>query len=245
MKNNFLITHSIIGIIITLLLNYNFGLGGVIASSVMGLFAGFLFEEYKNISFSASFVGMCSLSLLLSPLLGIIAGIILFFYWKIFEDKFEGVGGKLGTLALITSLTLGILIFTVSYPFYPFELINLNLWAELNVLNMFLIIFFSVISVITTLFIRNKITDDSVIASSITGLISGITLPPILSVTAYTASFAGMSTKKILKDYKSAGIIGILVGLIFILLYPIFPGFGGKLGFISLLSIIIYKKIKW
>ena len=201
MKKLYLLFHSIIGVIITVLFHHYFGLGSVLASSLMGLIAGFLFDKYKTISFSASFIGMSTISVLVSPFISIISGIFLFFYWQLLENKLVGVGGKLGTLALISCLSFAILLFVLS-PSYSFTLINVESWNELNLVNSFWITLVGILGTISTLLIRNKIVNDSVVASSIVGLISCLLLSPILAFVAYSASFAGMSSRKILKNYK-------------------------------------------
>jgi len=231
MKKPVMLLVSILGCTLTLLLSQYTGV--VIASALIGLIGGLTLKEYATLNYAASFAGMSSISvvsLVYSPILGL----LVFIVWLLLEGRLEGVGGKLGTIALIAGVTFSLLTANINF---------VSSWNEVNITNIILWVITGIIGTTLTLVIREEINKNAVIASALVGLIGGILLSQQLALVLFSASFAGMSSKKRMKGYKEFIISGVWVGIIFTALYGLLPGIGGKLGFIGFLSVLITETL--
>lgn len=100
------------GALATFLLANHLALGPLAASAVVGLAgAAFLVERHQLILYLGAFVGMSSANRFPSLILLVIAGLLGGALWEILSDTWNGVGGRLGTVAatavLVVLLTLG------------------------------------------------------------------------------------------------------------------------------------------
>ena len=162
---------------------------------------------------------------------------------------FAGVGGKLGTVAMVSTPMIA----TLLWPFKPYSYLNLSAWTSITPTLTIACTFTGGLGSLLTILLREKVVlrvykfNDAVIGSTLGGLIGGFLLPQIptightLSLVFYEGSFAGMSSRKRLPKYVMFFIVGALSGVLFILLYGFFPGCGGKLGFIAFSSVLIFQ----
>ncbi len=100
------------GALVTFLLANHLNLGPLIASAVVGLAgAAFLAERHQLTLYLGAFVGMSSVVRFPSITLLIVAGLLGGVLWEVLNDTWNGVGGRLGTVAatavLVVLLTLG------------------------------------------------------------------------------------------------------------------------------------------
>lgn len=100
------------GALATFLLANHLGLGPLVASALVGLVgATFFVERYQLILYLGAFVGMSSSNRFPSVTLLVVAGLVGGALWEILSDTWNGVGGRLGTVAaaavLVVLLTLG------------------------------------------------------------------------------------------------------------------------------------------
>ena len=253
---------AIVGCAVTLLLNHGsvnlnghrvslpLKLGPVVASSLVGLIGGFLLKK-AAVNHSASFAGMSSMIAIATLEESIMVGAVVGIVYILLQRMFAGVGGKLGTIAMVSTLIIA----TVLWPFKPYSYINLPAWTSVTPTLTIACIFTGGLGSLLTILLREKAvlkvykSSDAVIGSTLAGLIGGFLLPQIptigrtLSLVFYEGSFAGMSSRKRLPGYAAFFIAGALSGALFILLYGLFPGCGGKLGFMAFSSVLIFQSV--
>ncbi|SHK17320.1 hypothetical protein SAMN02745227_01703 [Anaerobranca californiensis DSM 14826] len=105
------------------------------------------------------------------------------------------------------------------------------------------IILTTTIATIVTYYLSINLGLGAVVASGIVGLSVALFLPTDLSIVAYTAAFAGMSSAQVLASYPMVAFAGLLVGIIFIITQPLYQGFGGKLGTIAACAVFITARL--
>jgi len=249
---------SIISAVLSYFINHDMHQGPVIAASIVGIAAGFLFKDplYAVAGYSAAFMGMCSKAVFpewyyLVPA-GIIHALVVIALLKIFV----GWGGKAGTMGFIAVNINAVLLFIIHpvdyYQTDPLTKITsypIDLWIAGVIAG--------IAGIMLTLLVREKAPggpkgNDAVIGSAIVALLGGILAPQLASApfsyanTSYLAAiiasgtYAGMAARKILPKASDYLIVGIIVGLLNVLFLPFFPGFGGKLGTIGLISCAIW-----
>lgn len=223
-----------IGALITYILAHDLGLGAVVAASVVGLVAGLILPEDGAAIYCGAFVGMTSNNLLFDhgelALAGVFSGVLFF----ITRPVFAGVGGRLGTIALVGStLTGGIL--SREFLFTPIP--DLTLCSDIMVV--------SLVAAVATFALSLHRETGPVVASSLVGLLGGLLLPimsPVngitLAVVAICASFTGMSSKERFPAMGWMVVAGLFTGVVFIFSTPCLGGAGGKLGTIAFGSVL-------
>jgi len=100
------------GALVTFVLANHLNLGPLVASAVVGLVGAlFLEERFQLVLYLGAFVGMSSASRFPFVPLLILAGLVGGALWEILSETWNGVGGRLGTLAatavLVVLLLLG------------------------------------------------------------------------------------------------------------------------------------------
>ncbi|MFW6225140.1 MAG: hypothetical protein ACOC4B_02635, partial [Bacteroidota bacterium] len=110
------------------------------------------------------------------------------------------------------------------------------------------VLIFSAFSAFLTYVIAQRLKHDVVTASSLVSLLAGLILPAVFrtngsyfAAVAMSASFAGMSSKKIIKNELQMLVVSLLLGIMFVCSYCQFGGAGGKLGTLAFASVIAYK----
>ncbi len=228
--------------IITYGMSHDLGLGPVISASFIALLAHMIVPKYSVAAYCGSFVGMTSNLLLYNyqevALASFLAGIIFF----LTSDVFNGFGGKLGTIALLsTAITCR----SLNRDFLPLSIADsrTNLW----------IILVAAIAAALTYYFNVHQKQGPVLASAVVGIIGAMILPPLfpemgstLAVVAICASFTGMTSKERCDIFWKILITGVLTGIVFVYSTPQLGGAGGKLGTIafgSVLSTCGYHKL--
>lgn len=252
---------AIIGCVITFSLNHGaiklngqicylpLRLGAVVASALIGLIGGIVFRSYAAVNHSASFAGMSALIAIATIEQTIMVGVVVGIIYLLLEKMFGGVGGKLGTIGMISTLIVATLLQTLN----PYSYCNFTAWTMVTPTLVTASIITGALGSAATLAVREQLvlkiykSNDAVIGSATVGLIGGLFLPyipivgSVLPLVLYEGSFAGMSSRKRLPGYPAFIIAGALAGAIFIVLYGLFPGCGGKLGFMAFSSVLIYQ----
>jgi len=210
---------------LTFYLNHTLGIGAVIASALVGLAGGLLFPKYAPPIYCGSFVGMSSRAVLPGVPACLLASLIAGIVYQTSANTLNGIGGKLGTIAFIGSVTTGIA-FQLPFSSSPLPPAKIA-WS---------IVILSVLAALLTWVIGNRLGLGAVVASALVGLAGGVVLPllaadhgRLLAVAVFCASFTGMSSR----ERFSAPLVmvaGCLTGIIFILALAVFGGAGGKLG---------------
>jgi hypothetical protein len=227
------------GAVIAYILSVFLGLGAIVAAALTGLVAAVLIPEYSVAVYCGAFVGMVS-PLVLHDFYHVIiaaslAGIILI----LSDDVYKGYGGKLGAIAFISWLIVS-----------SFSNVKLTNPKVLDLTSMFEIMIYSAAASYATFVISRKLKHDVVTSSSLISLIGGLVLPAVhpeqgamFAAVAMSATFVGMSSKKIVKSDFQKILVSLLVGLMFVYSYSHFGGAGGKLGTIAFGSVLTFKGI--
>lgn len=233
-RDLFVFLSVFLGALISYLVNYNFALGAVVASSLIGLIGGLLLPAFAVPIYCGSFAGMVS-SLLVSNTWSVIA--IGFFAGLLFvagSETFKGFGGKLGATAYFATLLASICFSTFSD--------TMTISAVTVQYDVFIVF---IIGSLGTYFINEKYKIGVVVASSLLGLTFGLILPNMfsngssLAVALFCGTFIGMSTTSKLSTRVSVIIASVIGTIIFLYTAPYFAGLGGKLGLIAFGSSIV------
>lgn len=228
-KHDFIVFLSVfLGALCSYLINHNFALGSVVASSLVGLIGGLLLPSLAIPIYCGSFAGMVS-SLLVSDALSVIAiGIFAGLLFVAGSETFKGFGGKLGATAYFATLIVSIF----------FETFSDTMTGGAIALDYGVFIVF-VIGSLGTYFINKQYKVGVVVASSLLGLTSALILPNIfldgnsLAIALFCGTFIGMSTTSKLSTKISVIIAGVIGTVIYSYTAPYFAGLGGKLGLIA------------
>ncbi len=224
----------LIGGVLTCVICRDVGLGAVVAASLVAIIAHLVIPKYSVPVYCGAFVGMTSNVLLFTrtevAFASAIAGII----YVLSSYVFGGFGGKLGTIAFISSIIISLILGR--------EFIVAPIFDTRGIL---MIILVSLIATPLTYYLNAIRGNGPVLASGVVGLLGGLILPVIfpqiggtLAVVTICASFAGMSSKARCPGIWVLFITGLFIGVIFVYSTPIFGGAGGKLGTIAFGSIM-------
>ncbi len=215
-----------IGTLLTYWISVTLGLGAVIASGLVGVFAAAFLKPYAAPIFSGSFVGMASAQVFDYPtiaLAGAIAGLI----FVLGKHVFNGFGGKLGTTAWAGCVFAALL---VGRPLVTAPALGWDVGWLLTV--------YCIVGAVVTFILSIWFGQGPVMASGMVGLAAGLLLPAIhdpvtggiYAIGVYAASFAGMSgTTRFERAYWMVP-AGVLCALILMYTAPFMGGGGGKLG---------------
>ena len=215
-----------LGTLVTYWISITLGLGAVVASGLVGVFAAAFLKPYAAPIFSGSFVGMASAQVFDYPtiaLAGAIAGVI----FVLGKHVFNGFGGKLGTTAWAGCVFAALL---VGRPLITAPVLGWDVgW---------MLMLYCVAGAFITFILSIWFDQGPVMASGMVGLAAGLLLPAIhgpvtgglYAVGVYAASFAGMSgTSRFERAYWMIP-AGVLCALILMYTSPFMGGGGGKLG---------------
>jgi hypothetical protein len=223
-----------LGVVVTYELTFLFSVSTVITSAGVGILGYFLFKKHAMAIYCGSFAGMTS-SQILNHYEIIVLALICAVVYLFVKTIFDGYGGRLGTIAFV-STTITVLIFNKT-ELPTFE--TFNIWV---------IIVFSIMGVIIPYLIQHKLNQSSIISSAVPSLVIGLVsliFPSMLiySGVFFTASFVGMSSKNVIPNFYSGLFIGLILSIIFFTFFNFYNGFGGKMGLSALISVIIYVGI--
>jgi len=240
------ILFEFLGVVVGGLLAYFFsqdiGLGAVVAASLVAIIAYLIFPTYGVPIYCGAFVGMTSEILLFNHLEVAVASLVAGVVFILARNVFQGVGGKLGAVALIgTAITgLGLGRVFLSTP--------ISDWKTSST-----VIIIALIAAPLTYFFNRHKGNGPVLASGVVGLASSLILPALFptngntyAVVAICASFTGMTSNERCPNFWHMIVAGLFTGVIYIFSAPLLGGAGGKLGTIafgSVLSACGYSRI--
>lgn len=229
---------NIIFLVLGTILTYeisSFGVSIVVSSALIGLIGYCIFNKYSVAIYTGSFAGMSS-HLLFNRLEILLIAILTALVYQIVKTAFNGYGGRLGTIAFISTSF-------ISFVFNKESLIahqSYDIW---------LIFLLSIGGTLVTWILHNKFKQSPVLSSALPGLIIGLILGQLLSnyliysYVFFTATFVGMANNSTIKNIYESLFIGIILAIIFLSFFIFFNGYGGKMGLMAFLSIVIGKTI--
>lgn len=210
------------------------GLGVVVASALVGLLAGVLFDAYAAPVYCGSFVGMVA-PLVLGELVtvaaaGVVAGVVF-----IAADRvFGGFGGKLGTTAFVG---VGVAVLATGATPGPAEP-GPTPTAAVG------LVILTGLAAAVTFTVSVRLDQGPVVASAVVGLVAGLLAPALgggtrLAAAAFCGSFVGMANPARLPDEATTFAAGAVAGLLFVGATPALVGFGGKLGTLAFVGCLV------
>lgn len=230
LKNALTMLALIIGAFVTFYLNHSIGLGGVLASAVVGLIGAWTFKAYAAAIYCGSFIGMACSLIFSNPLYLLVASLISAIFFVLTVHMFVGYGGKLGFTAFIGTFLASHLFQTPLRTIDPLPA------------NRYLMVFlFCVLAGMATYMLQRTVEMDAVSASALVGLIFALVHPDptnVVVVAAFCATFTGMVSYNRVKTYSEMFFLSILTGVMFIAAFSLFDGSGGKLGATAFLTTI-------
>ncbi len=221
----------IFSVIITYAIAHNLGLSAVIASSFIGILGYIFFPKQQVAIYCGSFAGMVSTALF-NYYEVLFLAIVCAFIFLLTKPLFKGYGGKLGTIAFMSSL-ITFSIFHEEYFVLP------------NDFNFWLLLVSSMVSVAISYYVQHRFSMSAVFASAVPSFIFALIIIYLFpahteyAIIFYSASFIGMSSKERLPNIGFAIFSGLVLGLIYYIFLEYFHGLGGKLGLMALMSVII------
>lgn len=244
---------AIFGIASTYALSIYAGQGSVISASLICLIGGLFFGNYAGVNNSGAFAGMSSRVFVPSIVYTLFDGLLVGALWIVLIKSFLGYGGKQGTIAFIGVSVSSFILYFIN----PVNYFNLNAYSVVDATYVILIVTFSAIGTVGTLILQEKVIqkifkqNDGIIGAALIGLIAGFLIPALplpyrstLPAVVAAGSYAGMSSRTILKKDSDFLVVGVVTGMIYIVLLPFFVGCGGKLGTSAFLSVNLWKLLK-
>ncbi len=96
---------SLIGVILTWFLNHKVGSGAIVANGLVGVIAATILpKDLAGIMYTASFVGMSSMTILPSILAASLGGLFVGIILLSTTEIYAGIGGKGGTSAALATI---------------------------------------------------------------------------------------------------------------------------------------------
>ncbi|QWC00305.1 hypothetical protein KHQ88_01695 [Mycoplasmatota bacterium] len=226
-----------VGVLLTYLIAHQLDLSAVIASSFIGLLGFFLLKKYSVAIYCGSFAGMVS-SFLFGYIevasIALICGIL----FMILKPIFNGVGGKLGTTAFMSTILMA-------------SIFQRDFLIVVNDLNIFRLILVSLLGTIIPFYVQHKFKQSPVFASALPSLIFALIMIYLVedyltcTVVFFSASFIAMSSKKRLPNIYYLVIAALIHAFLFHVYFEHYNGLGGKLGLMALTSVIVTIGIKY
>jgi hypothetical protein len=220
-----------LGSALTIFLSHELGIYPVIASSAVGIVGYLIIKKYAIAIYCGSFAGMISSELLLTYevlLIALICGLVVL----LLKPVFRGVGGKLGTMAFISTFLFAIV------TQKDFLIAN-------NDLNFLRLVIISLLGTLISFYTQHLFKQSSIIASALPSLVFALVMIYLIkdytacAVVFFSASFIGMSSKERLKNLYLVLLAGIIHALMFYVYFEHYNGLGGKLGLMALSSVLI------
>ncbi|MCK8058386.1 MULTISPECIES: hypothetical protein [unclassified Fusibacter] len=240
------------GALLSFFLFKEFHFTPVLASAVIGLIGSLLFKSQAPAIFCGSFIGMTSPHLFTYADI-LMASLVCGILYSSSKDLFKGLGGKLGTLALIGGTSITLMKLGTTYPLLE---MNFDLTTKLfSPSILILIMSLGAMASHMTNWIDEHFAKNIVLSSSLIGLLGALLLPLVFkqtghlfAVVVYCASFAGMTSSRAFKYHSMYLVTGLISGFLFYYSIPILVGLGGKLGTIgfvsSMATVTLYKLIR-
>lgn len=224
-----------LGVLATFSLVHWLGISAVLASASLGLVGYGVVRKYQVPIYCGSFAGMVSTSMFDFVEVGVLAAVAAVIF-VLTKPLFAGYGGKLGTVAFMSSLI----------TFSLFEKTQLTLTADYSLGLLFLV---SALGVLASFYLQHGLKTSSVFASASTSLLFALVVTygfvslADYAVVFFSASFIGMSSKERLPNVLFVIVSGLVLGLIYFIFTAYFHGLGGKLGLMAMMSVVITNGI--
>jgi len=219
---------TVISVVITYIISKELNISVVISSAIIGLLGFIFLRKYQMMIYCGSFAGMVSSQLFGYSevlVLALVCGLV----YLLTKNVFNGFGGKLGSIAFVSSLVKA-------------NVFNISPLIASGGYNYLVLVLVGLIGVLLTFYLVNNKNISSVLASAGPSLIISVFLIYILrqyslyAFVYFAASFLGMSSKEVLKNYFQVVLGALMLGLIYYLLHHCFNGYGGKLGLMAFIS---------
>lgn len=218
------------GTYLTFILNHTAGLGGVLASSLVGLLAAWKFKPYAAAIYCGSFIGMACSLIFSNPFSLLLASLIASILFVISLPFFAGYGGKLGFMAFTGTFSASLIMRT---PLRTVDPLAQDLYLPVFI--------FIIIAGMVTYFLQRAFEMDAVSASALIGLTFALLYPDpahTVVVAAFCATFTGMVSCSRCTSYKNMFFLTTLTAVLFIAAFALFDGSGGKLGAIAFIATV-------
>ncbi len=208
----------------------------VLVSCGVGLLGHFLIRKFEVPIYCGSFAGMVSVALFgfwEVLVLALVCAVV----FTLSKPIFKGYGGKLGTIAFLSSL----IVHSIFLDEFIVVDMNLELW---------LLLMTTILGVFLTYCVHHYLKQTSVFASALCTMVFGILFIYVFPehmdyvVVFFSASFIGMSSKRKLPNLIYVFLSGLILGLIFDMFIEFFNGLGGKLGLMAMISVIITSGVQ-
>lgn len=222
---------AIVGVFVTYSIVHFFGVSAVLASSFTGLLGYLFLRKHEVAVYCGSFAGMVSVALFNYYEVTVLA-LICAFIFILTKPLFSGYGGKLGTVAFISSL----ITFSIFKEEYIVVISDFNIWLLLAT---------SILGAVLTYGIQHQFKASAVFASALISFLFAIIMIYLVknhieyTVIFFSASFIGMSSKERLPNLLFVLISGLILGLIYFIFTKYFHRLGGKLGLMAMMSVVI------
>lgn len=96
---------AFVGVTLTWFINHRMGYGPIIANGLVGVMAAiFLSNQLASITYTSSFVGMSSLSVIPSMTAAALGSLVVGIILLVTMEIYEGIGGKGGTTAALSTI---------------------------------------------------------------------------------------------------------------------------------------------
>lgn len=227
-----------LGMYLTIGLHTFTGMPQVMASALIGLIAYVLLKPYHKAAYCGSFAGMIgSAYLSVFSLIGL--GILLPLVYLISQSFFNGLGGKLGTIAFVS----GIFVIAIQPEYVWFQTTPL---LEVSYVFVFLI---SYISIIVLWLLKNLFRLDSVFVSSAFSLLMAMVFIQVSNgliwmMIVFASSFVIMTDHDQMDTMFMITIAPLILGALYISTFQVLPGIGGKAGLMALITVIATKAVQ-
>lgn len=223
----------LVGFVLSFGLYFYASVPQIAASALTGVIGYVFLRDYEKEVYCGSFAGMISLAIV-SPIFIILMVVLLPMIYLMARSIFNGLGGKLGTIAFVSSI--------IAVSFLPsYQVISTEPLEQMSII---IVMGVALGTVLLGHYVKTRFQLSSVIVSALLSLLGFLVFGLIPSALVYLpivfiASFIIMTDTSRVKGYSFLVISSIIMSLLYMLTRPIYTGIGGKAGLTALLSILI------
>lgn len=219
----------VVGAIVTYAMVVELGLSSVVAAGLVAIASAFVFPKESVAVYTGAFVGMTSPDLFTSYGHAVLAAVLAGVAFALVRPVFDGIGGKLGTVAFVSAVPV-VLLTATEFHGEPLPAPDVSV----------LVVVSSIGGAILTYTISVEGNRSPVFASGFVGVLGGVLLPlgapnagSLLAAAVFCASFVGMASPERISGPTNIGLAGAIAGVVVISTTPFLGGSGGKLGTIA------------
>jgi hypothetical protein len=224
-----------VSVVVTFSLVHYFDVSSVLASSFIGVIGYLFIRKYEVPIYCGSFAGMVSVALFNFWEVGVLA-VLCAFIFTLTKPLFSGYGGKLGTIAFLSSL--------ITFSIFDKEYLSIS-----GDFSIYVVVLVSLLGVTLTFYLQHYFHTSAVFASAMLSFLFGLVITTFFSnyipytFVFFAASFIGMSSKQRLPNFVFVILSGLILGLMYDIFLEYFHGLGGKLGLMAMMSVVITSGI--